>query len=119
MKLISSKYTFFNKWSLPVFSFGGLLACCAGAYFSPSVPMVDKKFDLVVFAIVILVLFGVSRLRPTFMDKVYDDGDSLVVRNRGREERIPLMKISNVRCSKATYPATNNANAARAVRVRE
>jgi hypothetical protein len=38
------------------------------------------------------------------VDEVWDDGDSLIVRNAGREERIPLTEIRNVSYSVLVNP---------------
>jgi hypothetical protein len=37
-------------------------------------------------------------------DEVWDDGDSLVVRNRGEEQRVPLADIKNVNYTPLLHP---------------
>lgn len=56
----------------------------------------------VVMAVLGYVLF--RRLIFDLVDEVWDDGDALIVRNAGKEERIQLDNIINVGFSTMTNP---------------
>jgi len=45
-----------------------------------------------------------KRLIFDLVDEVWDDGDSLIVKNRGEEERIALADIKNVNYSPFLHP---------------
>ena len=93
MTRISSKQTFFMKRVFP-FAFLVLLAIPAALGFVVKPP----QPQLFIMPLVTLpVLYIVMRkLVWDLVDEVYDGGDYLLVRNAGREERIPLSNIMNV-----------------------
>jgi len=93
MTRISSKQTFFMKRVFP-FVFLVLLAIPAALGFVVKPP----QPQLFIMPLVTLpVLYIVMRkLVWDLVDEVYDGGDYLLVRNAGREERIPLSNIMNV-----------------------
>jgi hypothetical protein len=54
-----------------------------------------------------MIVFGIfimKKLVLDLVDEVWDEGDSLVVRNRGEEQHIPLSDIRNVNYQSFTSP---------------
>src|SRR5262245_4467805 len=93
VRLISSRLTFFNKRIIPVILFGVLSVSIINSLLTNprgSVPSV--LFPIGVMALCYLAM------RSTFnlLDEVFDDGDALVLKNRGEEERIALSDIEKV-----------------------
>jgi hypothetical protein len=105
MKRISSKSTFFYKRLFPPLWFG-ILACIVismllgsrhshGANLAaPVVPIVMAAVGYLIFRALIFNL----------VDEVWDEGDALLVRSAGIEQRIPLANIVNVGFSTMTRP---------------
>src|SRR5262245_10234210 len=105
MVKISSSWTFFNKRVFPVIWFGGV----ALFFMAFTVGMiVGKRLEPgFLFMPLFLAAFGYVMMRMLvfdLVDEVWDDGDSLVVRNRGIEERILLKDIVNVSSTSFTNP---------------
>src|SRR5580693_193616 len=97
MTRISSSSTFFYKRIFPLFWFGFILFSVAtglwgaGRTHGTAIPfLVAPVFMMVIGS----VLF--RRLIFDLADEVWDDGDALVIRNAGTEERIALKNIINV-----------------------
>jgi hypothetical protein len=98
MRRISSGMTFFHKRIFPlialvfllVFFFVSLRAALVGGR-APPLPFL-------LFPIFMLVVgfFFLKKLVFDLADEVWDAGDSLIVRNAGREERIALSEVMNV-----------------------
>jgi len=106
MRLISSKMTFFNKRVFPAIWFGFLavfigLALFSGAGRNPAslLPVLIAPAIMIVFGYVIM-----KKLVFDLADEVWDDGDSLVVKNGGQEQRIALSDIKNVSYSPFVNP---------------
>jgi hypothetical protein len=106
MRLISSKMTFFNKRVFPAIWFGFLavfigLALFSGAARNPAslLPVLIAPAIMIVFGYVIM-----KKLVFDLADEVWDDGDSLVVKNNGQEQRIALSDIKNVSYSPFVNP---------------
>ncbi len=102
MTRLNSRATFINKRAFPVVWFGGILLFTAIAI---SIVVVEQTVASLVFCLAFLPFgaifagFGYVVMRWLILglaDEVWDDGDALVVRDRGREERIPLAEIANV-----------------------
>jgi hypothetical protein len=96
MKRISSNWTFFYKRIYPLFWLGflalfvmtDLLASRANAVPVP-----------VVIVPAVMAVIGFMVFRQMFFnlaDEVWDDGDALIVRNAGTEERVMLRNIINI-----------------------
>jgi hypothetical protein len=105
MTRISSSSTFFYKRIFPLFWFGFILFFVAtglwgaGRTHGTAIPfLVAPVFMMVIGS----VLF--RRLIFDLADEVWDDGDALVIRNAGTEERIALKNIINVGFSTMTNP---------------
>ena len=105
MSLISSSLTFYYKRVFPVIWIGGcILIGGLGIYAGQS-----KGSGLFPLAIVmpIIFMFGVYFMKKyvfDLVDEVLDDGDALVVRNSGQEQRIALADITNVSYAAMTSP---------------
>jgi hypothetical protein len=94
-----SANTWFIRKAFPAIWFGFLavLAVTGAAFGEP----------LLVVIPVVLALFGFLLLRMfvwDLVDEVFDDGDALVVRHRGDEQRIPLANIMNVSVTSHVNP---------------
>jgi len=102
MRLISSRLTFFYKRILPIFWFGVLIVVLLFSLAAPGPPpigMVIVPMVMIGVGAVIMKLFVLDLL-----DQVFDDGDALVLKNRGQEERIPFSDIKNVSYSPFINP---------------
>ena len=105
MTRLSSRWTFFYKRLFPVIWFGFI------ALFL--LPMLINRHQMrepppAVFIVpVVMGVFGYllfRRLLFDLVDEVWDDGEALVARNGGVEQRIPLETIINVGFSTMTRP---------------
>jgi hypothetical protein len=106
MRRISSRMTFLNKRVFPAFWFGFLILF-AGIFLFQSVgPNNGPPVPFLAFPAIMIVggYFFMKKLVFDLVDEVWDDGDSLVIRNRGDEERIALSDIKNVSYSPFTNP---------------
>jgi hypothetical protein len=106
MRRISSKMTFFNKRVFPAIWFGFLVVFVGIAFFAsaqrnsaPPVPFLLAPAIMAVIGFVIM-----KRLIFDLVDEVWEDGDSLIVKNRGEEQRIALSDIKNVSYSPYMNP---------------
>jgi hypothetical protein len=105
VRRLSSKMTFFNKRIFPVIWFGisllilltGIVAAWNGA--QVPVPLFIVPIGLTVLGYVILKLLVFD-----LVDEVWDEGDALVIRNSGLEERIQIANIINVSHTTFTNP---------------
>ena len=106
MRRISSKWTFFYKRVFPVIFFGFLAVFVGVSLFanSRSNSALDIPFLIVPIGIMVVVFFISKKLIFDLVDEVWDDGDSLVVRNGGQEQRIALADIKNVNYSPLISP---------------
>ena len=103
MTKISSGRTWFHKRVFPILWFGIIgvvlvVALISGAY---------EKAPVALIAPVVMAIFGfflMKKLVFDLVDEVYDGGDHLVVRNGGKEERIPLSNIMNLNASTLVNP---------------
>ena len=96
MTLISSRMTFYSKRVFPAVWFGFLalfiltaVAASGGRGFQPA-------FLIIPLFMAVLGYVLMKKLVFDLVDEVWDDGDELVVKNRGHVERIPLSNIMNV-----------------------
>lgn len=107
MRRISSKSTFFYKRVFPLLWFGFIAFFTATAIWANhrsgrhALPMAF----LVPPAVMTVLGYALFRhLIYDLVDEVWDDGDALIVRNAGTEERIRLNNIINVGFSTLTNP---------------
>ena len=107
MSLISSSLTFYYKRIFPVIWVGGGIAILAlGIYAVLAQGKVSGLFALVIVMPIIFVL-GIYFMKMyvfDLVDEVWDDGDALVVKNNGQEQRIALADITNVSYAAMTSP---------------
>jgi hypothetical protein len=105
MKRISSKRTVVYKRIFPVFWFG-FIALFVMTDLLPGrrthVEVIPMLLVPVVMAVIGYALF--RRLLFDLVDEVWDNGDALIVKNAGVEERVPLRNIINIGYSLLTNP---------------
>jgi hypothetical protein len=107
MRRVSSRWTFFYKRVFPILWCGILILVVAVPLFKAG--QSGNYPQVIPFLIVptIMLLFGLSFMKKfvfDLVDEVWDDGDALLVRNRGQEERINLADIKNVSGSPLSSP---------------
>ena len=99
MVKISSSSTYFNKRVFPTIWFGFLALFLGGALV---VGIGRKPVDELLLFILIPLIMAVlgyvffKSILFDLVDEVWDAGNELIVKNRGREERIALADILNV-----------------------
>jgi len=104
MQLISSSGTFFYKWVFPsiwvgflgLFFIGFLIGVIKG---SMGFGVLFFPLGMAAFGFIIMKFFVWN-----LVDKVWDDGDSLIVENKGRTARIDLLNIININHTCFTNP---------------
>jgi hypothetical protein len=101
MRRISSKMTFFHKRVFPVVWFGFLILLfllIAVPLFFGGAQNGAPPFPLLMVPLIMIGFgyFFMKKLVFDLVDEVWEDGDSLVVKNRGQEEHISLSEIKNV-----------------------
>jgi hypothetical protein len=105
MKELTSKSTFFFKRVFPIIWFGFL-----GVFIViPSLASGKGNGPAVMFFImpIIMAIFGyfiMKKLVFDLVDKVYDEGPTLLFRNKGKEVRVNLKDIRNVSYSTMVSP---------------
>jgi hypothetical protein len=106
MRRISSRMTFFNKRIFPAISFGLLIlfiavpfVSSAGRNTTPALPFFIGPVVMIIFG-----YFIMRKLVFDLVDEVWDDGDSLVIKNRGEQQRVALSEIKNVSYSPLINP---------------
>jgi hypothetical protein len=104
MTRISSKVTFLYKWIFPVFWFGFLAVFVATAFLSGPGVAKDPLFIVVPCIMAAAGFFILKKLVWDLVDEVYDDQDSLLVKNHGEEERVALSNIMNVNATSLVNP---------------
>jgi hypothetical protein len=106
MPRISSRMTFFYKRLFPIIWFGGLAAFLAVGLFVTTNSRNVQTFPFLIMPVLMIAVgfFIMKKLIFDLVDEVFDAGDALVVRNGGREERIPLSQIMNVNYSPMVNP---------------
>ena len=106
MRRISSKWTFFYKRISPVIFFGFLVVFIGIALLANlrSNSALDNIPFLIVAIVMTVVFFISKKLIFDLVDEVWEDGETLVVRNSGQEQRIALADIKNVTYSPLISP---------------
>lgn len=107
MSLISSSLTFYYKRIFPVIWVGGgIVILGLGIYAALFQGKISGLFPLVI-VLPIIFFFGFFFMKKyvfDLVDEVWDDGDALVVKNKGQEQRIALADITNVSYAAMTSP---------------
>jgi|SRR5665213_607125 len=107
MQRLSSRQTWFFKRVFPWLWFGFLavfVIVMLGAGPSTHTRPVPRGLLAAPLVMAVLGYLVFRRLVFNLLDEVWDDGDGLVVRNDGKEERIALRNIVNVGYSMMTRP---------------
>jgi hypothetical protein len=104
MRQISSKMTWWHKKALPSLFFGIIVLVSVqfvAAVINGSVPgeVLWIPLGMTVFGLLMM-----GWLVFPLMDEVWIDGDDLIVRNWGEEERVPITQIIDVKSSFLTSP---------------
>ncbi len=97
MKRISSRSTSFHKRIFPVMCFGFL----AVVFLISLVAFMAKGQVPVPFLLmpIAMAIFGYILMKVLvfdLMDEVWDEGNTLLVRDKGKDERIDLKNIKNI-----------------------
>ena len=103
MKKISSRLTLFSKRVFPLFWFG-FLAFFVATSFRIGAIATNPVFLIGPAVMAAFGFFLMKSLVWDLVDEVYDCGDSLLVRNRGQEERVAFADIMNVNVSTLQNP---------------
>lgn len=103
MTKISSGLTWWHKRAFPAVWFGFLVVFLAVGTLGGAARK-DPMFLVVPVAMAVFGYFFMRKLLWDLMDEVYDCGDSLLVKNAGQEELIPLANIMNVSDSSLMNP---------------
>jgi hypothetical protein len=106
MRRISSRWTFFYKRIFPIIWFGFLAVFIVVSLFTTTHADTTAIFPFVMIPL-IMMGFGFYIMRKLvfdLVDEVWDDGDALVVKNSGQEQRIALADIKNVNYSPWVNP---------------
>jgi len=103
MTKLTSRYTRFFKVVFPAFWFGFLAIFVLAAALGGA----TAEAPAIVFPPLVMAVFGFfifKHILWDLVDEVYDCGDSLLVKNRGQEERIALSNVINVNASTFINP---------------
>ena len=106
MRRISSQWTFFYKFIFPIVWVGFIIVFLAVAVFAPTRSGQGFPIPALIVPIFMLVI-GFTIMKKFIFDladEVWDDGDTLVVKKSGQEERIALRDIKNVNYSTMSSP---------------
>jgi hypothetical protein len=107
MRRVSSRMTFFYKRVFPVFWFGFLVLFICIPFLAGPVkgsPNPPISFLLMPVFMMVVGYFFMKKLVFDLVDEVWEDGDALVVRNRGEEERVVFRDVKNVNYSSYVNP---------------
>jgi hypothetical protein len=106
MRRISSGWTFFYKRVFPAIWFGFLILFFGISAFGGLRSNLSSSFPFLIVPIVMIFVgyFMMKKFTFDLVDEVWDDGQTLVVKNRGQEERIALADIKNVNYSPLINP---------------
>ena len=107
MRRVSSRLMPLYKWAFPVMWFVILAAFAMVALTVPVFRPISTRSLFLATAIFMAVLGYLifRKLMFDLVDEVIDEGDSLVVKNRGNSDRIALSDIRNVSYSALINPA--------------
>lgn len=106
MRRISSSWTFFYKRIFPAIWFGFLVVFLGISLFAGSHSAAPALVPLLIGPVIMIVVgyFIMKKLVFDLVDEVWEDGDTLVVKNRGQEQRVALADIKNVSYSPFVNP---------------
>jgi len=103
MKKISSGATFYYKRAFPTIWFG-FIAFFVVQVLNSGAAQRDPMFLVVPAVMAVVGYFMMKKIVWNLADEVYDCDDFLLVKNRGREERIEIANIMNVSATTMMNP---------------
>jgi hypothetical protein len=101
---LSSNMTFFLKRVFPLLYLGLLAAFIAVPVASGAVRAAGPIFFIGPALALVIGLGAMKKLVWDLVDEVYDGGDYLLIKNRGREHQLSLADVMNVSGSLYTNP---------------
>jgi hypothetical protein len=106
MRRISSRMTFFYKRVFPAIWFGFLILFIAVPLVSSTSRNTTPPLPFFIMPAIMIVVgyFIMKKLVFDLVDEVWDDGDSLLIKNRGEEQRVAFSDIKNVSYSPFINP---------------
>lgn len=104
MTKISSRWTRFHKIVFPAFWFGFLTLFLLSSFAFEKQTEADIMFIVMPVVMMAFGFFLFRKLIWDLVDEVYDCGETLLVRNRGKEERIGLSNVIHVNVSTLMNP---------------
>lgn len=98
MKKLTSKSTFFNKKIFPIFWFGFLIFFLITSLSSGAASKEGPGLMFLVMPVFMGVFgyFFMKKMIFDLIDEVYDEGETLLFKNSGKEVRVNLSDIKNV-----------------------
>ena len=98
--------TFFNKRVFPALWFGFLILFIAAPLVAGGSRNATPPLPFFIGPVVMIIFgyFIMKKLVFDLVDEVWDNGDSLVIKNRGEEQRVALSDIKNVSYSPFINP---------------
>lgn len=96
MKKLTSKSTFINKRIFPVIWFGILALIVVKSFSVEGANRPDPMFIVIPVLMAVFGYFIMKKLVFDLIDEVYDEGDSLLFKNSGKQVRVNLRDIKNV-----------------------
>jgi hypothetical protein len=103
MNKISSPSTFFSKKVLPILWFGMLAIGIISSLWAGAAT--DRPMVIVILVLIGVAMFFRFRKRNWGLaDEVFDEGDSLLLRYGGKEDRVALSNIMSVSTSPSMDP---------------
>ena len=97
MKKLSSKTTFIFKKLFPLLWFGFLIIfLCVGLFANIAGNGPGFMFIVIPIGMMVFGYFLMKKLVWDLLDEVYDEGTTLLFRNKGAEFRVNLKDIKNV-----------------------
>lgn len=104
MRRLSSTQTLFLKRIFPIVCFGVIGLAFVRTLAGAVTQQIDLRMLLTLPAMAIFGYFLMRILIWDLVDEVWDDGDCLIIRNKGQDERINLLDIVKVTNSVFTNP---------------
>ena len=106
MRRISSRATFWYKRVFPIIWFGLLALFIAVGVFTSTLNGGMQQLPFIIIPVVMVLIGYVIMKKFVFdlVDEVWDDGAALIVRDKGREDRIALSNIMNISYSPLINP---------------
>ena len=106
MQRISSRMTVYYKCVFPIVMFGFLLVFTITPFIVERRPPSASHLPFVILPAVMAVVFYVILRKLIFdlVDEAWDAGDALIIRNKGKEERIAFADIMNINYSSFINP---------------